>query len=290
MANSIALVSKCITLLDEVYKKESLTNVLESNSNLARAGANTHEIKIPKMSVDGLADYDRAGGYVDGDVSLTWETAVFDYDRGRAFTVDAMDNEETIQLAFGRLSSEFLRTEVVPELDAYRFAKYASASGAVLNQETLSSGDSVCNSLISANTEFDEAEIPAEGRYLFITPTLYNSIMALETYKSKKMLEGFTQIVKVPQSRFYTAVDLLDGKSSGEEAGGYKKSDIGKNINFMVISKPAIMQYTKHTVSKVITPEANQTADAWKFFYRAYGLNTVYEKKANGIYCSYSAT
>ena len=290
MANSIALVSKCITLLDEVYKKESLTNVLESNSNLVRAGANTHEIKIPKMSVDGLADYDRAGGYVDGDVSLTWETAVFDYDRGRAFTVDAMDNEETIQLAFGRLSSEFLRTEVVPELDAYRFAKYAAASGAVLNQETLSSGDSVCNSLISANTEFDEAEIPAEGRYLFITPTLYNSIMALETYKSKKMLEGFTQIVKVPQNRFYTAVDLLDGKSIGEEAGGYKKSDIGKNINFMVISKPAIMQYTKHTVSKVITPEQNQTADAWKFFYRAYGLNTVYEKKAKGIYCSYSET
>lgn len=290
MANTIALVSKCITLLDEVYKKASLTNVLESNSNLVRAGANTHEIKIPKMSVDGLADYDRAGGYVDGNVSLTWETAVFDYDRGRAFTVDSMDNEETIQLAFGRLSSEFLRTEVVPELDAYRFAKYASASGAVLTPETLTSGDSVCNSIISANTAFDEAEIPAEGRYLFITPTLYNSIMALETYKSKKMLEGFTQIVKVPQSRFYTAVDLLDGKTGGEEAGGFKKSDTGKNINFMVISKPAIMQYTKHAVSKVITPEQNQTADAWKFFYRAYGLNAVYENKANGIYCSYSAT
>lgn len=289
MANSIALVAKCIALLDEVYKLSSLTNVLESPSEMTRQGADAHEIKIPKMSVDGLADYDRNGGYVDGDVSLTWETAAFDYDRGRAFTVDAMDNEETIQLAFGRLSSEFLRTKVVPELDAYRFAKYAGTSGITLKSEALSSGDSILSAITTANTTLDESEIPAENRILFITPSLYNIVAGLETYKSKAMLDGFTQIVKVPQSRFYTAIDLLDGKSSGEETGGFKKASDGKNINFMVVSKPSVMQYTKHTVNKVITPEMNQSADAWKFFYRAYGLNDVYENKTKGIYCSHSA-
>ncbi len=49
MANSIALVAKCIALLDEVYKLSSLTNVLESPSEMTRQGANAHEIKIPKM-------------------------------------------------------------------------------------------------------------------------------------------------------------------------------------------------------------------------------------------------
>lgn len=290
MANSIALVAKCIALLDEVYKLSSLTNVLESPSEMTRQGANAHEIKIPKMSVDGLADYDRNGGYVDGDVSLTWETATFDYDRGRAFTVDAMDNEETIQLAFGRLSSEFLRTKVVPELDAYRFSKYAGTSGVILKSEDLTSGESICSAITSANTTLDEAEIPSENRYLFITPSLYNLIIAMDSNKSKAMIDGFAQIVKVPQSRFYTAIDLLDGKSSGEETGGFKKASDGKNINFMVVSKPSVMQYTKHTVNKVITPEMNQSADAWKFFYRAYGLNDVYENKTKGIYCSHSAT
>ena len=290
MANSIALVAKRIALLDEVYKLSSLTNVLESPSEMTRQGANAHEIKIPKMSVDGLADYDRNGGYVDGDVSLTWETAAFDYDRGRAFTVDAMDNEETIQLAFGRLSSEFLRTKVVPEIDAYRFAKYAGTSGITLKSEALSSGDSILSAITTANTTLDESEIPAENRILFITPSLYNIVAGLETYKSKAMLDGFSKIVKVPQTRFYTAIDLLDGKSSDEESGGYKKASGGKNINFMVVSKPSVMQYTKHTVNKVITPEMNQSADAWKFFYRAYGLNDVYENKTKGIYCSHSET
>lgn len=290
MANSIALVSKCITLLDEVYKLSSLTNILESSSEMIRQGANAHEIKIPKMSIDGLADYDRSGGYVDGDVSLTWETAVFDYDRGRTFNIDAMDNEETIQLAFGRLSSEFVRTKVVPELDAYRFAKYATETGVTLKSETLSSGDSILSAITAANTTLDEAEIPAENRFLFITPSLYNLVAGLESYKSKAMLDSFTQIVKVPQSRFYTAIDLFDGKTSGEEAGGFAKASTGKNINFMIISKPSVMQYTKHTVNKVITPEMNQSADAWKFFYRTYGLNNVYDNKAKGIYCSHSTT
>ena len=43
------------------------------------------------MSLDGLADYSRNGGYVSGDVTLTNETVAFNYDRGRKFGVDAMD-------------------------------------------------------------------------------------------------------------------------------------------------------------------------------------------------------
>ena len=144
MANSIALVSKCIPLLDEIYANESITQVLESSSSLVRQGANAHEAQIPKISMDGLADYSRGGGYVDGDVTLSWETVQFDYDRGRAFNVDAMDNEETIGLAFGRLSGEFLRTKVIPELDAYRFAKLAGASGVTLESESISTGDAAC--------------------------------------------------------------------------------------------------------------------------------------------------
>ena len=95
-------------------KNASLTSVLDGDSTLVRMGANTNEIIIPKISMDGLADYSRNGGYVSGDVTLTNETVTFNYDRGRKFTVDAMDNEETAGLAFGRLASEFIRTKVVP--------------------------------------------------------------------------------------------------------------------------------------------------------------------------------
>ena len=130
--------------------------------------------------------------------------------------------------------------------------------------------------------------MPAE-RLLFITPTLYNLIYAVDTTKSKEILASFSTVHKVPQSRFYTAIDLNDGTTSGEEAGGFVKATSGKDINFMIIHKPALLQYPKHTVNKIITPEANQESDGWLFFYRAYGLADVYENKTAGIYLHHKA-
>ncbi len=293
MANSITTFKKYIDLLDEVYKQQAKTAILDGDNSLVQAGSNTHEIVIPKISMDGLGDYSRNGGYVDGDVTLTNETVAFNYDRGRAFTVDAMDNEETAGVAFGKLASEFIRTKVVPEMDAFRFAQYAGTSGIskVATGATLSTGADVISALRAGTTKMDEDEVPMEDRHLFITPTLYGLIQDLDTTKSKEVLNRFADVTLVPQSRFYTAIDLYDGKtdntaSSGanEKPGGYVKATAGKDINFMIIHKPALLQYTKHTVSKVITPDENQTADAYKFPYRAYGLADVYENKVAGIY------
>lgn len=288
MPNSIALVQKYVDLLDDVYKQSSCTAILESDEATVRSGASANEILIPKLNMDGLADYDRNSGYVDGSVDLTWESVKFDYDRGRTFSVDAMDNEETIGISFGMLSSRFVRDKVVPEIDAYRFAKYAGTEGITTKEEMLTDGSAACAAITNANNALDEAEVPAEGRYLFITPTLHNAIDALDTYKSKTMLGGFAAVVKVPQKRFYTAIELLDGKSSDEEIGGYKKASDGADINFMIVEKSAAIQFTKHKVNKAISPEENQQADAWKFFYRSYSLTNVYENKTAGIYCSHA--
>ena len=298
MANAITLFKKYIDLLDEVYKNASLTSDLDGDSSLVRAGANTNEIIIPKISMEGLADYSRNGGYVSGAVTLTNETVKFNYDRGRKFTVDNMDNEETAGLAFGKLSSEFIRTKVVPEMDAFRFATYAGTSGIskVSAGATLTDGAGVLSALVTAKGEMDEDEVPATDRYLYITPTLYNLIYAVDTTKSKEVLSSFAKIVTVPQSRFYTAIDLYDGTTdnsdsagANEKPGGYVKASTGKDINFMIIHKPALLQYPKHTVNKIITPEANQESDGWMFFYRAYGLADVYENKVSGIYLHHKA-
>ena len=290
MANSIALFKKYIDLLDEVYKASAKTSVLDIDGALVQAGANANEIIIPKISMDGLADYSRNGGYVNGDVTLTNETVKFNYDRGRKFTVDAMDNEESAGVAFGKLSSEFIRTKVVPEMDAVRFASYAGISGIGSAEGNLTSGDSVLAAINTANTALDEAEVPMDGRYLFITPTLYNLAMNVDTYKSKAMMEKFAGVIDVPQSRFYTAVDLYDGTSENEKAGGYVKDTSGKNINFMIIHKDAVIQFSKHTVNKIFSPEENQNSDGYIFCYRAYGLTDAYENKAAGIYLHASTT
>ncbi|MBQ7976812.1 MAG: hypothetical protein IJ300_14095 [Clostridia bacterium] len=287
--NAITLFKKYIALLDEVYKQASKTSVLDGDNSLVQAGANTNEIVVPKLTMDGLADYSRNDGYVKGDVELTMETVKFNYDRGRKFSVDAMDNEETAGVAFGKLSSEFVRTRVVPEMDAFRFAAYAAEEGISSVNGDLADGNAVLAALVAAQSKMDEDEVPEENRILFITPTLYNVVHAVDTTKSREVLASFSKIEKVPQSRFYTAIALKDGSTSGEEAGGFTKADGAKDINFMIIHKPAVLQYPKHTVNKVISPEANQESDGYLFFYRAYGLADVYENKRAGIYMHHKA-
>ncbi|MCQ2598316.1 MAG: hypothetical protein MJ181_10780 [Treponema sp.] len=284
MANSIAKFKKYVAILDEVYQNASKSAVMESDGSMVSAGANANEIIIPKMRMDGLANYSRNGGYVGGDVTITHETVQFNFDRGRTFQVDSMDNEETEGVAFGKLSAEFIRTKVVPELDAFRFAKYSDKAGTKKNGQTLSSGDDVISALIEAQSTMDEAEVPEEGRILFITPSLYNLVEALDTTKSREVLGSFSQIVKVPNGRFYTAITQKDGTTSGQEAGGFAKASGGADINFLVVEKSATIQYTKHNVSKAISPDENQDADAWKFFFRSYGLTEVYDNKVAGIY------
>ena len=286
MANSIALAEKFVPILDEIYKEASLTSVLDGASDLAQQGANANELIIPKLDMQGLGDYSRNSGYVSGDVTLTNETVKCNFDRGRMFTVDYMDNLETAGIAFGRLSGEFIRTKVVPELDAFRLATYAGATGIskVSAGATLDGGADVIAALRVAVSEMDEDEVPQTERYLFITPTLYGMVQDLDTTKSREVLANFASVIKVPQTRFYTAIEQLDGTTGGEEAGGYKKGTGAADINFMVIHKPAVIQFQKHVAPKIITPEQNQTADAYKFGYRNVGIADVYENKVSGIY------
>lgn len=280
MANTIALRKQYSTLLDEVYKLASLTAVLDGPNELVQEGANANEILIPKISMQGLADYNKQTGYVAGDVTLEYETKKCTYDRGRMFTVDAMDNIESAGIAFGRLSGEFLRTKVVPELDAWRLASYAQISGVTTVSAALADGKSALAALRTARGKIENAEANLATCYLFINPTVLGMIEDLDTTASKKAIEGFAGIVKVPQGRFYNKITLT---ASG--AGGYAKaSSGGLDMNFLIVDKQSVIQYQKHTVSKIITPEANQDADAWKFGYRTVGIAECKDNKKDGIY------
>ena len=52
----------------------------------------------------------------------------------------------------------------------------------------------------------------------------------------------------------------------------------------MVIQKSAVIQFQKHVAPKIISPEQNQDADAYKFGYRNVGIAKTYKNKAAGIY------
>ncbi len=271
-------------MLDEIYKLEAKTNVLDGANELVRQGANANELIIPKISMDGLANYSRNSGYVNGNVDFNFETVKCNFDRGRMFQVDAMDDIETMGMVFGKLSSEFVRTKVIPELDAFRIAQYASLEDiSTVEAADLTTGAAVVSALRAATTKMNNDEVPEANRILFIETGLKGLVDDLDTTKSKEVLKKFGQIVEMPQNRLYTAIKQLTG-TNGEEVGGYTRADGAHNINFLVVEKSAAIQFAKRVNSKIIAPEQNQDADAYKYGYRQVAIADAYENKRSGIY------
>lgn len=288
MPNSIVLAKNYTGLLDEVYRGASVTADLISDSTMMRAGANANEILYPQIEVTGLGDYSRNSGYTDGTVSVVWKTTTFNYDRGTKIMVDTMDNQETFNIAFGMAGATLQRDKVAPEADAFTFATLAGVNGiSKAPAATYADASAFLAALLEAKSIMDEDEVPEENRLLYATPTLLNGVMALDTTKSREILSTFAVRKAVPQSRFYTSINLLDGKTPGEELGHYKKAEDGKDINFMIIHKPAIIKFDKHTASSIISPDSNPNADGYISKYRKYGLVDVYKNKVAGIYLSH---
>lgn len=287
MPNIIALAKNYTSILDEVYQNASVTADLTSDPSMMKAGANANEIMYPQLEVGGLGDYDRNSGYTSAAVKMSWATAKFNYDRGAKLEVDVMDNQESHNIAFTRAGAELQRTRVAPEADAFVFATICTFENITMKAEDLASGEAFLAALIVAKNQMDEDEVPEEGRILYATPTLLNSVMALDTTKSREILNSFTIKKKVPQSRFYTAIDLLDGKTEGEEAGHYKKNADARDINFVIIHKPAIIKFDKHVASNIIPAALNPDADGDILKYRKYGLVDYYKNKAAGFYVSH---
>ena len=291
--NNIALAKKYTPLVDEKYKKGDLFADLTSDMSLTRQGANAKEILYRQVDIKGgLGDYDRNSGYTSSDVSVTWKTATFEYDRGTKFALDEMDNEETMGDTYLIAQRELQEQKVIPEGNAYVAAKLAGTAGITISApegESFADGTAFLNALIRDTSKMDEDSVNEEGRILYATPTLVNSVMALDTNKSREVLGKFEKIVKVPQSRFYTKIDLLDGKSPSEELGHYKKATDGKDINYMIVEKSAVMKFDKHIVKDAIAPENNANADAYIAKYRKYGLVDVWANKTAGICVSHKA-
>ena len=291
--NAIQTITKYLPLLDQVYAVASVSAILDTPNALVRETADAKTVLIAQTSMSGLGDYSRADGFVAGDLTLTWKPYTFEYDRGRTFQIDAMDDMETMGLAFGSLAGEFVRVKVTPEIDAIRFAKYATNAGTTVSA-TLTNKTTV-SAIATAEVDMEEKEVSLANCVLFMTPTVYGYVKddtehfqrtLVPSENPNRNFGSFDEmpIAKVPQSRFYTAVDTLSGKE-GEAAGGFVKAEGAKDINFMIIDRASVIQLIKHGKIRVFDPDTNQSADAYKVDYRIYHDAWVLDNKKNGIYC-----
>lgn len=283
---SINTKSTYVQAMDLVYKESALTSVLDSSNARIKPSPDGKTFLVNSISMQGPATYSRTSGFVGGALSNAWQTVTPGYERGRKITIDAMDEQEAI-LNAATVGGEYVRVYEVPEIDAYRFSIYASTSNILSPSEAaLSTGQAVLTALVVAQNAMDEANVAKENRYLFITPTLLRLARGVaSTGTDIKVLDEFTKIIAVPQDRFYKGVTLYDGTTGGQEDGGYvKTASTGRDLNFMIIQKEAVVQDIKHHVNEIIEPKYNNDSDGYILKFRAYGYVDVLDNKVKGVY------
>nr|WP_319488482.1 hypothetical protein [uncultured Caproiciproducens sp.] len=301
-------VTKFIPILDLLYVLQAKTSDLD-DSTLATQFVGTNKIKLPKVSVDGAGTYDRDNGYTQGSAGVTWEEHTLQYDRGRKFRIDVIDNDEVAFDLYRRVASEYVRTKEIPEIDAVRFAEiYAAATrantlAAVVSKD-LGTSDSILDLFDTAEQTINEKEVPEEGRVLYVTNTVYKMLKSDAKISRRidvgqpnpnidrrvDMLDGITPIIKIPQVRFNSLIQLNDGKTAGQTTGGYKTITGNKPINFVYVRKAALRAVIKRNADKIVTPDVNQSADAYDIFYRLHHDLIVSDNDTAGIYIHTAAT
>ena len=304
MANQIELVTKYLPLLDEVYRANAKSAILEADPAMVRATEDAKTVKINKLDMDGLANYSRQDGYTTGSIISDWETWTFTNDRGRRFNLDKMDNLENINMVFLNMAGQFLKQKVIPEKDAYTFATIASTDGI-----TARSGETITSANVQTKIDGDiaalgDAEVDEGNLAIF---TSYNTKTALEEAIGRSLASGVDRynqklnyyndipLIAVPQNRFVDAIDLLDGKTTGQTQGGFRKhvAQSGKtgdangvDLNYIICDKAAVLSIAKNNVAQIIAPEVNQLHDGWTFSFRFYYDVFTYSNKAASIIVS----
>jgi len=290
MPNTLEKSQKYLDLILELYRKGSLTAPLDTQS-VQFDPVDANVVKILRVNTTAMGNYVRDTGYPQGSVTTQWDSYTLAVDRGVKFMLDRLDEEEILAMTIGRAADEFTRDKMIPELDAYRFAKYYGGAGtkiaATLNE------NNILEAIDTAAVLMNNNEVPDDGsRQLFVNQNLelairkaLNRVFANDSaINTRVMSYNGMNIVYVPASRFKTMIALNDG-TGGE--WGYTGG--GNAINFILLDPKAVWQVTRAARGKFITADQNQNLDSNEFHFRICHDAGTITGKTIGVYANTAA-
>ncbi len=277
--NSITTAEMYSGELDKVFEAKSATAFFADNALRTKfVGAKT--VIIPDVEFEGLSDYDRAGGFSNGAVSVQNTSYTMTMDRARSLQIDREDMDETgIASLAGKILGEYVRTKVIPECDAYvisKLAKVAIEKGNLLAEGSLDTPYEAFCSLVNevqSIAGYDEELVCFMDSHAFAALCSSSEISKLITVSDFKQGEvdlkvksiNGVAIIPVVSERMKTAYQF-----GGTEAGGFKVADGAREVFMLVLPKTAAHLVKKTEKMRIFTPEQNVGADAYKFDYRIY--------------------
>ena len=189
------------------------------------------------------------------------------------------------------------------EVDAYCFSTIASYCNEVLGnykaEDFSTAGETNGAKPIKALNEaflyFANHEVPVSDQIVFCTPDFINALRNTNEVTKFLAQEDFSkdvsfqilkyqgrQLVEVSPERLRTNIAIFGREGYGWAAGS-------KKINFLVVSKSAVMHVTKYEKVKVIDGDLNlagQGFDGYTIFARIYHDVFVPDNKRYALYCS----
>ncbi len=287
MANTIEYAKIFQRELDKAAVAEATSGWMEVNRDLVKySGGN--EVKIPNVVMDGLADYDRANGFIAGSVDLSWQTMAMSQDRGRSFQIDENDVDESgFVLAAASLMGEFQRVHVVPEIDAYRYSTIAQKCMEGTNLAVYSytpAESTILKTLledIAAVQDIVGENVPL---IVSISTMVLNILNNSEKLSRRLDVTDFSQgdvtvkvkslngipLRAVPSARMKSKYTFRDGKTEGQKQGGFAAASDAIDINWLITPQNAPIAVSKTDKMRIFDPETNQKARAWGWDYRRY--------------------
>lgn len=295
--NTLSFATNMTKQLDKAIVMKPVTGFLADNGLKAKfVGAKT--VMIPELEISGLGDYDRDSGFVQGTITVTNRPVVLSMDRGRSFQLDREDNDETgIADLAGQIMGEFVRTKVVPEVDAYclsKLARYAMDNNQTITGTPASQAYKMFTEAVSKSQSvvgYDEDLVAfVDGTFwtALQTTSEMSRLLTVTNFKKGdvdfevKSINGIP-ILPVPDSRMKTEYHFLSG-SAGEESGGFVPTATAKKIGLLLMPKRAASLVKKTDQVRTFEPARNLNADAWKFDYRLYYDLFIRNSLAGGIY------
>ena len=282
--------------MDEVFKASAVTSILEASEDaISFKGTEEQEFKIQKLALQGLGTYSRTNGYTDGNITETWETHTFGQDRSRKFGLDAMDSLEAF-VKIAKVGAQFTREHVAPEIDAYRFHKICSLCSVDATADL--TVDNVIAAIDTGIETLDDAEVPQEGRVMFVSNEVYRLMkqsgefyqtrvthdnMVTKINRKISMLDDIP-VIRVPKARFYSAFTFYDGVTDGQEAGGFVVADGATQLNFIIAPINILLGIIKYIDPKIVDKRFNTDSDKWIYALRVYHELFILENKLSGVY------
>lgn len=268
-------------VLEKYTEKKLISSVLDSANSDIIAFREGGIVEVPHIETTALGNYDRATGYPVGESSVKIDQLQLEYDRGRSFNVDAVDDMDTMYIRSSGVMKSFINEYVTPEIDGVRFMKYAKGALQKANGELTK--DTVKGAINAAYDSLFQSNAANDKLYLFVNAKVKG---LLEESLNRVTLNGDgnisqvinmyndMQVITVPNVRFTADLKV---NASGFTPGS-------NQINFLLVAPSAVRQIKKHEVIRTFRPEVNQDMDAWKFQYRIHHDAWVLPGRSAGVY------